>query len=75
MSDTTGAVSSKSSRANSAEAFTPGPEVLKSWNEVHNGMRGEFGEAVFRAYITEDMTAFEAEYHEYLRQLLGLQAG
>lgn len=34
-----------------------------------------FGEAVFRAYITEDLTAFESEYHDYLQKLLGLHAG
>ena len=30
-----------------------------------------FGEAVFRAYITEDLAGFEAEFQPYLEELVG----
>src|SRR5688572_2377339 len=61
MSETTGAVSSKSSRTNTAESFTPSPEVLKSWNEVYKAFRGEFGEAVFRSWLKP--LTLQAYYH------------
>jgi len=33
-----------------------------------------YGEAVFRAYITEDLERFEADFDKYIRALLGLRS-
>lgn len=44
-------------KANAAKIAAPHPSETS------------FGEAVFRAYITNDLDAFEREYHQYLRKL------
>ena len=36
--------------------------------------RMSYGEAVFRAYITDDLSTFQTRYEAYLHKLLGLQA-
>jgi len=33
------------------ESFVPTAEILDLWKKVHRGMRGEFGESVFRSWL------------------------
>lgn len=43
------------------ESFAPSKEVLDLWKSVHNDMRGEFGEAVFRSWLKP--LTLQACYH------------
>ncbi|MCB1651403.1 MAG: chromosomal replication initiator protein DnaA [Alphaproteobacteria bacterium] len=42
-------------------SLEPSPEIMKLWNVVHNDMRGEFGEAIFRSWLKP--LTLQAFYH------------
>lgn len=42
-------------------SLEPTPEIMKLWNKVHNDMRGEFGEAIFRSWLKP--LTLQAFYH------------
>nr|WP_321162948.1 chromosomal replication initiator protein DnaA [Micavibrio aeruginosavorus] len=43
------------------DSFKPTPEILDLWNTIHNALRGEFGEAVFRSWLKP--LTLQAYYH------------
>ena len=43
------------------ESFAPSKEIMDLWKKVHNEMRGEFGEAVFRSWLKP--LTLQACYH------------
>jgi chromosomal replication initiator protein len=47
--------------AGQGESFAPTAEILKLWNDVHGGLRDEFGEAVFRSWLKA--LTLQAYYH------------
>jgi chromosomal replication initiator protein len=42
-------------------ALEPTPEIMTTWKRVHNGMRTEFGEAIFRSWLKP--LTLQAYYH------------
>ena len=44
-----------------AASLEPTPEIMKLWKKVHNDMRGEFGEAIFRSWLKP--LTLQAYYH------------
>ena len=42
-------------------SLEPSKDILKLWKKVHNGMRGEFGEAIFRSWLKP--LKLQAFYH------------
>lgn len=42
-------------------ALVPTPEIMTVWKRVHNGMRTEFGEAIFRSWLKP--LTLQAYYH------------
>lgn len=42
-------------------SLQPTPEIMKLWKKVHNDMRGEFGEAIFRSWLKP--LTLQAFYH------------
>ena len=42
-------------------ALEPTPEIMTTWKRVHNGMRQEFGEAIFRSWLKP--LTLQAYYH------------
>ena len=42
-------------------SLEPSPEVMKLWKKVHNDMRSEFGEAIFRSWLKP--LKLQAFYH------------
>ncbi|MCF8496015.1 MAG: chromosomal replication initiator protein DnaA [Alphaproteobacteria bacterium] len=44
-----------------AESLEPTPEILNLWQKIHERMRGEFGEAVFRSWLKP--LVLQASYH------------
>lgn len=57
----TGSASSKKQDKMAGESFAPSKEILDLWKGVHNDMRGEFGEAVFRSWLKP--LTLQACYH------------
>ncbi len=52
MADISGGVASALRKdKKQADSFTPTPEILDLWNDIHGALRGEFGEAVFRSWL------------------------
>jgi chromosomal replication initiator protein len=43
------------------ESFIPTPEIKSLWADVHDNLRGEFGEAVFRSWLKP--LTLQAAYH------------
>ncbi len=44
-----------------ADSYSPTPEILELWNTVHDELRDEFGEAVFRSWLKP--LTLQACYH------------
>ncbi len=45
-------------------SLEPGPEILKVWKKIHEDMRQEFGEAIFRSWLKP--LKLQACYHDTL---------
>lgn len=56
----TAAIMQNSSEYREAQ-LEPTAEIMKLWKKVHNGMRGEFGEAIFRSWLKP--LTLRAYYH------------
>lgn len=55
------AVKDEAVEVNANGDFTPTKEVLKLWNQIHDSLRDEFGEAVFRSWLKP--LTLQACYH------------
>ncbi len=55
------AATTKKSTAKGDSSFTPTPEILSLWKEIHGNLRNEFGEAVFRSWLKP--LTLQACYH------------
>lgn len=57
----TNALSEKTDAGLQGESFTPTPEIMALWKKIHDSLRGEFGEAVFRSWLKP--LTLQACYH------------
>lgn len=55
------AAGTQNNHSNGSLSYAPTPEVLAVWSKVHQELRGEFGEAVFRSWLKP--LTLQAFYH------------
>ncbi len=61
VNDVAGGSVSAAKKNEFQESFAPGPEIVALWKKVHEDLRKEFGEAVFRSWLNP--LTLQACYH------------